>query len=816
MENETVRVTLNSSGGDAELEVEEIEEQNIEAVSEPSEETADEVDAVGEPATDAEAEQNHKEKRRSEIEIPRNVKRVSIILLIIFLSVYLISIIISSGSFVTDASARSAMLYLDRDLTLAEGLAKVHYDNLYAIADELEYAPGKEYVEEHIGKHIGSDDFGDLRYYKNGEAYDATGLPVHEMDEAIDALALGQKPGATDVYFDSMLKKHCIALYVPVKGSSYVDGVISILEATQGFLLDTSKVIDEKASVVAIIKSDGMVLGGHVKDGSGYVLGNNFYDFIGSVTNNNDETRQVREAASGGGKTTAEVKVFGEKYTVAIAPMESFGGNVLLVTFSESELLVSEDMEYIRHVINVMALAIIGLVISLIYSFIFRRKIEEKMDVAALTDATIECANAEQFRRSALGVVYNGKERYALIAANVRQYRYINDQLGEDFAVNTLKFISRVLGTFCSGGETYGYSGDGRFLLLYRYTSDGALQDKIRLVEAIINKYAPLKEKGVVVRFNIGVYRTFEGKRRTIPEMIECAQMSAETAKNNVNKPFSVYTESVNEEVAHDEKIEAQMEEALANNEFKLFLQPKYNVKYDRIDSAEALVRWFDPRKGEYLFPGEFIGLFETNGFIVKLDKFIYVEVLKFLSSSAERGDNVVPISVNVSRVTAMSDDFLEFYVGNKRRYQIPDGLITLEFTESFAMENYEKISDIVDRLHKNGMLCSIDDFGTGYSSFNLLKNIPMDELKLDRFFLKTGVNKERDEKIIKMVIDLAKSINMTVVQEGVENSVMFDNVVSLGVDVIQGYHYAKAIPLEEYRIFVNSNTSIKFKARVK
>ncbi len=792
---------------------------------EPNGAAKGEVSAVEEAvSSDGRSSSDQQNKKSgSGLEIPKNLKYVALILLILFLSIYLISVVIYSGSFVSDASARNAMLYLNRDLAIAENLADVHYDNLYDIAAKLEFADSEEFVRETVRSYVGSEKFGGLRYYKNGEAYDAEGLLVEnvgEINNMIFALSEGRRAGATEVYYDSVLKRHCIALFVPVKGSVYVDGLVSILPAIakedSENLISLSEVIDEKASVAAIIKSDGMILESCVSEGEKYNVGNNFYDFISSLANNNEEARYVREAVQSGEKSTAEINAFGEKYTVATAPLESFASKVYLVTLSESNALVSEDMSYIRHVINVMVLAIVGLAITLTYTFIAGKKAKESMEAVTLTDTTVECANAEQFRRSALAVVYSGKEKYALISANIRQYRYLNDQLGEEFTVDVLKFIVKVLGTFCSGGETFGYAGDGKFLMLYRFNSDSSLQDKIRLVEAIINKYQPLKEKNILIRFNVGVYHTFDGKRRTIPEMIECAQVCAENAKNNINKPFTVYTEAVREEVTHDEKIEAQMEEALTVGDFKLFLQPKYNVKFDRIDSAEALVRWFDPQKGEYMFPAEFIGLFETNGFIVKLDKFIYLEVIKFLTASAERGDNVVPISVNVSRVTAMTDEFVDFYVGNKKRSGIPDGLITLEFTESFAMENYEKLSGIVDTLHKNGILCSIDDFGTGYSSFNILKNIPMDELKLDRFFLKEGVDRERDEKITKMVIDLAKSINMTVVQEGVENQMMFDSAVSLGVEVIQGYHYAKAIPLEEYKIFVNSNTSIRFKAHVK
>jgi EAL domain-containing protein (putative c-di-GMP-specific phosphodiesterase class I) len=231
--------------------------------------------------------------------------------------------------------------------------------------------------------------------------------------------------------------------------------------------------------------------------------------------------------------------------------------------------------------------------------------------------------------------------------------------------------------------------------------------------------------------------------------MIEGASLAAQTVKKNAVKSYAIYTEEVDREIANNERIEARMEESLANGEFKLFMQPKYNVKRDSIDSAEALVRWFDPSIGDYRFPGDFISLFETNGFIIKLDHFIYLEVLKYMQAAAERGEKIAPVSVNVSRVTALQDNFIEFYVQNKRDHQIGDGFITLEITESFAMESDEKLLDIVNRLHENGIRCSIDDFGSGYSSYNTIKQIPIDEIKIDRIFLAKGLDQERDDKII-------------------------------------------------------------------
>jgi EAL domain-containing protein (putative c-di-GMP-specific phosphodiesterase class I) len=131
-------------------------------------------------------------------------------------------------------------------------------------------------------------------------------------------------------------------------------------------------------------------------------------------------------------------------------------------------------------------------------------------------------------------------------------------------------------------------------------------------------------------------------------------------------------------------------------------------------------------------------------------------------------------------------------------------------------MEDYEKISYIVTSLHNGGLRCSIDDFGSGYSSFSILKQITVDELKLDSVFVKRGVDIKRDDKLLATIIDLGKSMGMSIVQEGVETKEIFDKVIEMGCDVIQGYYYAKAISLEEFRVFIGTNTSIKYKSLVK
>lgn len=745
--------------------------------------------------------------------------RVSIIIAVLFLTVYMITILTESEDFYAQSAERSAKVYFEQDMEQTGTLAYAHYESLYELVDKVMYAGSKAAVDEVIGSYIGSEQFGDLRYYSQGVSYSASGAEVTEEmsgHELILALSKSNKACCSPVYYNEKAQCDCIAFFVPVRGSSYIDGVLSIVPAKN--IIQTSEVINEKTSVVAVMQPSGKILASISSESFTQSVGADFYNFLDKFTDNNKETIDaIRATVYSDELTTCNVTALGVKYTIVSEPIDVFDDHLVLVTISVTDGLITSEVAYIRHIINILVISVGAFVVGLVYAFLFKKKTDEALSTANLSDATLECANTEGFRRKAMNLVFaRNNHRYAVAVFSIRQFHYLEERLGPEGSADVLKFISYVCDTFCSERETYGYAGDGRFLILTEFESDKVLREKLYLFENMINKYETLQQNKIRVKFAVGVCLAFEGKRRTIPEMIDCANTVCERAKADVKLPFVIHTENIREEINRDEQIEAQMESALENNEFRLFLQPKYNVAGDCVDSAEALARWFDPKKGDYIYPAEFIHLFEANGFITKLDHFIYLEVLKYFEQAMERGDKMVPISVNVSRVTASDPGFINFYVGNKKKYQIEDGMITLEFTESFAMDDNDKLAKIVNALHEDGIRCSIDDFGAGYSSFSILKGIRMDELKLDRLFLSPGSDAKRDEQLLQTIVDLAKQMDMQLVQEGVENKEMFERVVRMGIGVIQGYYYAKAIPLEEYKIFIKSNTSIKYKAIVK
>ena len=743
--------------------------------------------------------------------------KTALIVATLILVVYLLTVVSGSETYFRESAEKNALLSLETDLNYASALADVHYQNLYEIAAKVEYAKSAKEVEDIISSYIGSEQFGNLRYYSQGKSYDANGAPVDiEMsaNEEISALSKSMTEGCIGSYTDVMFKVQCMAFFVPVRGSAYVDGVLSIVPARN--IIDLDDGLQDNSDVMVLIDSSGKVFADVMRPEFEITVGNNFYDFLDTLTSNKEDANRLNVAISSHKKGVLSLSFGSTEYTLAYSPVERLGNHYTLVTMSVSNGLIAPELTYVRHIVNLLFISILALAVGFIFALLYHRQSKQALNAATLLDPNLDCPNFEQFRRDVQELAVTSRRKYSISVFSITNIRYVEEQLGDKDMNEILRFIAKTFEKFTGEGESYAYLGDGRFAILMLNPTPQSGKSKIHLLKTVSNRHELLVPRGIRLRYNVGVYRIWENRGRSTQQMIECAIMAAESTELNINKPYNLFTEEVNNEIVRNERIEAIMESALKNREFKVFVQPKYNVAKDRIDSVEALVRWFDPRKGDYMFPGEFIPLFETNGFITKLDHFVYIEMLEFISHAVERGETVVPVSVNVSRVTATQDDFINFYVSNKKKYRIPDGFITLELTESFAMEDYDKMQSMIEQLHTAGMQCSIDDFGSGYSSFSTLKRMTMDELKLDAVFTRRSHSPENDDLLLSTMIKLAKDLGMKVVQEGVETKEVFDKVVSMGCDVIQGYYYAKAISLEEFKIFVNSNTSIKYKSKVK
>ncbi len=751
--------------------------------------------------------------------------RIAFLVAIMFLISYLVTIVTESKGFYKDASARTSLVKYDEKLEQTNAQANENYERLYAIADKLSYSQSIEDVTKELSQYVNDDKFGDLRYYAQGNAYTVNGALAGTTggQEVIAALVAGNRQGCTPVYYDELLKFDCMAFYVPVKGSLYIDGLLSIMkvyvwsDASQNApVVDTENLLTGDHLAAVVMDAEGTVYSASTTEKWSGKLGKDFRKFIGELSSDTEDELAIQQALQSKKRTSCHIGGSGGEYVLTVAPIEALGGNLYLVMMAEQKGFIAPEMQYVRYVINLTIVAIVALVIGMIYAFFYYKNSKQALDAANYLDPIIGCANADKFRGEADKYLQDRTRAYAVAVLEIRKFQYIEENLQKSELAEALQQVAKVVDTFCNPRETYGYLGDGKFALLMLYSGEKTVRDRIRLIETVLGKTLVLGGSKSKRIFYVGVGVAEESRRYTAGELLANANAACALAETHVHLPFVVYNEQISVERANNDRIELEMESALANHDFRLFLQPKYGIAADRIDSAEALVRWFDPNTGDYRFPGEFISLFESNGFITKLDHYMYIEVLKYLQAALERGEKQVPISVNVSLITANEEDFLTFYIENKKKYGVPDDFIVIEFTEGFLMEDHQKLNEIVTRLHRNGIRCSLDDFGTGYASFAILKDVSFDEVKLDRALLDSNTNGGQGAVVVKTMVQLAKSLGMRVVQEGVETKETFEKVTESGCDTVQGYYYARAIPVEEYKLFLASNTSIKYKALVK
>ena len=279
--------------------------------------------------------------------------------------------------------------------------------------------------------------------------------------------------------------------------------------------------------------------------------------------------------------------------------------------------------------------------------------------------------------------------------------------------------------------------------------------------------------------------------------MADRAKVASTYARKEYGCRF--YDEALSRQMEREHMLESSFQRAIEDHEFQLYIQPKVRPGQSAASGGEVLVRWQHPEFG-LLFPGDFIPLFERSGKICQLDFYMFEESCRLMKGWLEEG-RAVKLSVNLSRAHLISSDlsFLDRFRQIKEEYQIPDGQIELELTESLMLERRELplVMAMIDRIREMGFLCSIDDFGFGYSSLTMLKDLNVTTVKLDRqFFLDES---EKSWMVVGQLIRLAHSLDMTVVAEGIEESDQVEKLKERGCDLIQGYVYAKPLPASEF-----------------
>ena len=391
--------------------------------------------------------------------------------------------------------------------------------------------------------------------------------------------------------------------------------------------------------------------------------------------------------------------------------------------------------------------------------------------------------------------IYPSADRDAL-CFDINHFHVLNERFGIAKGDEILKCIAHRL------EEEFNYSGcfvcrkaADTFLVYCPHKDD--YSDAVEKVSAVI------EELGTAVKVRVGVYSLCD-KKLDIHARFDRAKIAADKIRNNYSVFISNFDEALIDAELYAEQLVEEFPKALAEKQFQVYFQPKYDIRGDRpvLSSAEALVRWSHPTLG-MISPGKFIPLFEEDGLIAQLDEFVWRRTAETIAGWKKRLGISVPVSVNLSRAEMYDPgliDMMEKITGDNG---ITSKDLYLEITESAYVSDSDQIVDRVKTLREHGFFIEMDDFGSGYSSLNMISELPIDALKLDMMFIRSAFDKHNDTRMISIVIDIADYLGVPVIEEGVETEEQYLALKKLGCAIIQGYYFSKPVPAAEFEKFL-------------
>ncbi|MBR3789220.1 MAG: EAL domain-containing protein [Clostridia bacterium] len=422
----------------------------------------------------------------------------------------------------------------------------------------------------------------------------------------------------------------------------------------------------------------------------------------------------------------------------------------------------------------------------------------KKLEIFSSIDRLTKIPNRNTFVEKTQSIIEaNSDIKFAIVRFDIESFKIINQLFGTSEGDSILKFIAVKLQEIIEPikNGTYCRITSDLFAFSVPYESEELLNSIIDTLVAAVKMY-PLNFD---ITLSFGIYIA-ENSEYSVRHMLDRAGVAQKATKNNYKSHVSYFDEALREQEEIEITIVSEMKRALENGEFKIYLQPKVDMRTGEIIGSEALVRWVHPEKG-LISPRSFIPIFENNGFITELDYYIFGTVSKQLDKWRSEGIPILPVSVNVSRADLYDPNLFPNIVKIVDTYNIPHEFIEFELTESSFISDNHKLVELTYNLQKGGFHVLMDDFGSGYSSLNSLKDIKVDVLKIDINFLPTSTSDERAGKILTSVVSMANALDLKVVVEGVETREQADFLISIGAYEAQGYYFFKPMPVEEYEV---------------
>lgn len=472
-----------------------------------------------------------------------------------------------------------------------------------------------------------------------------------------------------------------------------------------------------------------------------------------------------------------------------------------IVSVVPSNKLIISHGEYMPAtiiLICIITIAIIAVAAFLVLRMISTNKridnILTETDKTIYIDSVTGYASWDSFKENYSKAMVNTGGKYALLSLDIDKFKIVNDALGYDGGNKVLKEFADIIKRNIGENDILSRGSGDHFYVLYEYESTDDIKTLCENIMSDVD-YLITDTKCTI---SIGIF-LIEDHRLTVRAATDRSDIARKKLKGHNESQYNFFDESMIEAIRSETSIESIMEEALEKREFKVYLQPKYSLGDAGVmTGAEALVRW--QRDGQIIPPIKFIPIFEKNGFVVKLDLYMFREICMLQKKWKNLGYEPKVISVNMSRLHLHNESFVDELAEICDEYGIETKYFELEITESVAYENMDIIAAVFAKIKKYGFTVSIDDFGTGYSSLNMLRNLPVDVLKIDRSFLtENEAEKESASHIIGCVVSLASALRIATICEGIETKEQAELLQTLGCDMAQGYFFAKPMPVADY-----------------
>jgi len=418
-----------------------------------------------------------------------------------------------------------------------------------------------------------------------------------------------------------------------------------------------------------------------------------------------------------------------------------------------------------------------------------RRKLMELEEI----DKETGIFNRDAFsRRTEAMIRANPDKKYVLIRWDIDRFKIYNDTFGVSAGDALLRAIGKSYNDRNFQSVTYGHWVSDHFVMCMEEKMFSSVA-----VHKYISEQISLYRSDFEFIVRMGIYRITD-INLSVTLMCDRAFMAMKTIKNSFEQRIAYYDDSMRGYMMEEQELISDMGPAIQNQEFRIFFQPQYNYATGKMSGAEALVRWIHPEKG-LISPGKFIPVFEQNGFICRLDEYIWERVCISIREWKDRNLAIVPVSVNISRRDIYNPNLCDFILGLTKKYDIEPATLRLEITESAYMDEPTQLIKVVEQLKAAGFTIEMDDFGSGYSSLNTLKDVPVDILKLDLKFLSSEGTNKRGGSILTSVVRMANWLTLPIIAEGIETVEQAEFLKSIGCYTMQGYLFSRPLPENEF-----------------